>query len=57
MTVDHDVMAVSGTALNDSVHTYLTEMYTLMSAAATEEQRQQMASDFTLPILNESSNC
>ena len=51
MTVDHDVMAVSGTALNDSVHTYLTEMYTLMSAAATEEQWQQMASDFTLPIL------
>ncbi len=51
MTVDHEVMAVKGTALNDSVHTFLSEMYALMALATTEEHWQQLACDFTAPIL------
>lgn len=51
MTVDHEVMAVKGTAMNDSIHNYITEMYTLMQAATTEEEWTKMACKFSTPIL------
>lgn len=51
MTVDHELMAVTGTALNDSVHTYIGEMYAIMARCTTEEQWADLASKYTAPIV------